>query len=256
MFLTVPESIKSANLELDENGMVKLTKENALKVEKLISNDNGYRSPSSKQMLYENKEISKYSLTELIEFIKRIAKDNSTRTSHADILLAKYIYDNLTNILERIRNGDLSLVDELANLFNFRASRKEPSLVSKICRYIDEWYYGNDIFTINDSVVRVMLPYYYLQYDIDFNGDIDKMTYVDFMKYFVLLVEKVRSAEPGITRHEIDHILWYVYRNDSIRKAVASAIVKKAKSKVYIGCPYMTKEMIAFPNTKENDVLF
>ena len=260
MFLTVPESIKCANLELDENGMVKLTKENALKVENLISMDARYRYSSAKQMFDKSKDISNYSLPDLIEFIKRIAKDNSTRTANADIrILTKYIYDNLSNALERIKQGDLSLVDELANLSNFGASRKESSLASKICRYIDEWYYGSDIFTINDSVVRTMLPYYYLYYDIDFKGNIDKMTYVDFMKYFVSMVEKVRSVESSITRHEIDHILWYVYRNDSIRKAVASAIViesRKAKSKIYIGCPHMKKETVVFPNISENNVIF
>ena len=257
--LTTSEEIQKANLELDENGMIKLTENNSKIVEALISAHNRYGNPTAKEWLNQHKNISTYNLKELTEFIRRVARDNSTRTSNINIdILAKYIFTNMIAILDRIKNGDYSLVDELADLTQLGATRKEPSLASKVCRYIDDWYYGNDHFTINDSVVRALLPYYYLYYSIDFNVNIDEISYVDFMKYFNDLVEKIQSLE-NIKRHEIDHIIWYVYRNDSIRQAVASALVsqsKKAKKKIFVGCPVLSGNSIISPVNNNPNVLY
>lgn len=259
--LTTPKNIKSADLELDENGMVKLTEANSKKVEALIADHNRYGTPSSRDWLKKHENINTYTLRELVEFIRLVARDNSTRTSNHNIyILANYIFANIsiTVFLNRIKKGDYSLVDELADLRHLGATRKEHSLASKVCRYIDDWYYGNDHFTINDSVVRVLLPYYYLYYGINFDKNIDEISYVEFMKYFNELVEKVQISE-SIKRHEIDHIIWYVYRNDSIRKAVVSAIVTESKNgeaNLYIGCPYIAKETVVFPNINNNNVLF
>ena len=140
-------------------------------------------------IINQHKSVDTYTLSDLTEFIRRVARDNSTRTSNRNIdILAKYIFNNISVFLNRIKTGDYSLVDEIADLRHLGATRKEPSLASKVCRYIDDWYYGNDYFTINDSVVRVLLPYYYRFYDIAFDVNIDEISYADFMKYFNELV--------------------------------------------------------------------
>ena len=187
--LTTSKEIQKAGLELDENGMIKLTEENSKKVEALIESHNRYGAPTAREWLNQHKSVDTYTLSDLTEFIRRVARDNSTRTSNRNIdILANYMFSKIIDILKRIEKGDYSLVDELSDLRHLGATRKEPSLSSKVCRYIDDWYYGNDYFTINDSVVRVLLPYYYLYYDIAFDVNIDEISYADFMKYFNELV--------------------------------------------------------------------
>ena len=257
--LTTSKEIQKADLELDENGMIKLTEENSKKVEALIESHNRYGAPTAREWLNQHKSVDTYTLSDLTEFIRRVARDNSTRTSNRNIdILAKYIFNNISIFLNRIKTGDYSLVDEIADLRHLGATRKEPSLASKVCRYIDDWYYGNDYFTINDSVVRVLLPYYYLFYDIAFDVNIDEISYADFMKYFNELVEKIQSSEK-IKRHEIDHIIWYVYRNDSVRQSVASAIIsesKKVKKKMFVGCPVLNATAVITPVNNNPNVLY
>ena len=88
--LTTPKNIKSADLELDENGMVKLTEANSKKVEALIADHNRYGTPSSRDWLKKHENINTYTLRELVEFIRLVARDNSTRTSNHNIYILEY----------------------------------------------------------------------------------------------------------------------------------------------------------------------
>ena len=91
---------------------------------------------------------------------------------------------------------------------------------------MNEWLYNEDAYTINDSVVRKVLPYYLAYYKIDKNiwdgRKIDDLNYVDFFEFFNCL----KRVLPEMNRHELDHLMWYTYKNDPIRSSIAEAMVE------------------------------
>ncbi len=227
VYLSVPKDVRKANLENDKNGMVILNAHNAAITKTLI--DASGKARESKPHDYFNSIkggcLSSYSTAELYELIKLIVSANSTRTPNLNVkILADYIADNMDSFIERLKNHDFALVDELANLKEL--ARRERSLASKICRYLEEWIYGTDYFAINDSVVRAMLPYYLMEYGLNYKVKLDEMTYPDFMKVFNELKAAVKAQESTLTAHMIDNIIWYVYRLDTVRTTIADAMVK------------------------------
>lgn len=262
MSLTTPDDVNNGNLSLDANGMVLITKENSTKVENMIKGNPKYSTPKAKTYFNSNPNPKSYTLNQWIDFINQIARDNSTRTSAKDItVLAQYIHDNSSYVLDKIETSDYSIVDELSNLKKRGATRLEPSLASKICRYLDEWHFNHDFFTINDSVVRFMLPYYYLYNVIDskITVNVEKCDFKTFMSIYNQLFDKIKESEPQLTRHEMDHIIWYVYRNDSVRKAIAAALIKLTKQnnkRVFINCSCLAGGKTVFPESVDGNVLY
>jgi len=111
--------------------------------------------------------------------------------------------------------------------------RQERSLTSKIFCYLEEWAYHGSYYAIYDNVVRALLPYYLVSGKVRFEdyrsslkGNYQEshafflksdMKYTDFYK----LWKKVLNTSSGLNSHQLDRILWYGYKNDAIRMAVA-----------------------------------
>ncbi|MFA6781016.1 MAG: hypothetical protein WCR77_02335, partial [Bacilli bacterium] len=153
----------------------------------------------------------------------------STRTSKEVMrLLAKYICDTSNNFLKRLEDGEPKLVDDMLIYLMHSNQRKDKSLVSKVCKYLNEWKYGKDSYTINDSFIRGALPYYLAYHKIDKslwkNKKIEEMSYADFFNLF----DELKNVFPDLNRHQLDHLIWYSYKNDPVRyeiiKALASII--------------------------------
>ena len=221
ILLTVPISL--TNLENDKNLMVKINKHNSEIVETLIEKDPQYQKKSRK-VFDEHFKNDDFDEDVYFDIIKKIAVENSTRSSTKVCrMIARFIINPNNNFLKGLEEGDPKLVDKLKeNLIN-NGERKEKSLPSKVCRYLNEWVFKGHAFTINDSVVRAVLPYYLSYYKIDksywYGKELDKLSYVSFFEIFNQLYEKVGN----LNRHEIDHILWYSYKNDNIRMEIARA---------------------------------
>lgn len=223
----VPEKLR--NLELDEFFLVKLNKYNSNIIEGALKEDPQYNKNIAKNAFDKSIKDNDFSKEAYEEIIRGIASENSTRTPKKSIsLLAIYLSDPKNDFLNRLNEGNPKLVDDIVFYLNKNHVRKDKSLASKICRYLNEWMFHKDDYTINDSIVRQVLPYYIVYYYGD-EGFIeawllkeDDLTYVEFFNIF----EKVRSKVPELNRHELDHLLWYSYKNDNVRRAIASSLAE------------------------------
>ena len=224
IIIDVPNNL--SNLENDEYHMVKLSKRNSLIVEAAIRQDPKYKLTAKNvfEEMINKKDFTKESYEKVI---RAIAKDNRTRTPKGCIeKLAEYLADETKQFLERLQDGCPKLVDDLLDHLKYHALRKDKSLVSKICRYLNEWMYNKDDYTINDSIVRGILPYYLAYYKIDkklwFEKNFNELSYVEFYKLF----NHIKEAIHDLNRHELDHLIWYSYKSDAVRFALAASLAK------------------------------
>lgn len=181
----------------------------------------------------------------LIYMLKAIDLDNSTNVwrykSRRDGLkkMAKYIMNSENNFFGRLNEGEdeskKSLQEELE-----KCGIGLRSISSKICKYFEEYiYHIDDIknkklydnkFYISDRYVRHVLPFYLKEYNIPFpkkkrkkeevefenSNDFDSLAYCDLHKKLDELREEANKGKKDneqISRHELDHILWYCYKS-------------------------------------------
>jgi hypothetical protein len=223
LMLTRPDNLKE--LENDEYFMVALSQNNSKLVEDCIQHDPAYQS-KGKGIMEARFKDGDYSKEAYYSIIKRIVTENSTRTGDDDVLLfAKYCADLDNKFLERVKDGDIKLVDDICKHVEEKGGKKIKSLASKVCKYLNEWKFNGYAYTINDSVVRAILPYYFAYYNIDGslwkNKDFDKLSYEEFYGVFSELRNKTK-----LNNNELDHLIWYAYKNDSIRTEIAKALSK------------------------------
>ena len=73
-------------------------------------------------------------------------------------------------------------------------------------------------------MVRAILPYYLAYYKIDrtlWQGkNFEKLSYIEFYTIF----SAVRDKVVVLNNHQLDHLIWYAYKNDNIRSEVAKAL--------------------------------
>lgn len=241
---------KLQNLDLD-NGVVKLTKNNSGIIEQHIKNNPSYNLDLTKK-IYEywsgsgrNPKIRKA----VMDLVRVIDIENSTNVwrydkskpqpgnlnSFTDVQLTKmvdFIVDPGRNFWDRLKNTDVTLVNDLQNSANWKGKNGNgpKSLASKICKYFSELYCGIDGYYINDSVVRHVLPYYVYYYEnrgsnrLKFTKKLGKTTktayddiaYSDLYKLLDDLRHEINRVDnQNLTRNELDHLLWYCYRFES-----------------------------------------
>lgn len=224
--LTVKNEIIKSNLSLDENYMYALTKENAKKSRNLIESDSKYGESSYKKYYeYLDKKLEDYSKEEIKMILKEIASSNSTHTSNINIdILSDYIFNNKKNFLFKLESGNAELVDEISFIDGF--IRREKSFASKVCSYLCELEFGKSNFAVNDSVVRTMLPYYLNYFGIAkvTSKKLGNCSYKDFIGYIDKIKNKLKE---NLSFEEIDNIIWYCYKDDSVRIAIATALSKR-----------------------------
>ena len=121
--------------------------------------------------------------------------------------MAEYISANSKDFRNYLQNGNIKVVDELANYVYGKLTRKELSICSKACRFFEKELYGKDVFYAYDGVVIKNLPYYANQLGITIKGDYS--CYSDFHAD----MENIRTASGGkISRFELDQMIWYAHK--------------------------------------------
>lgn len=224
--LTEKNEIIKSNLSLDENYMYALTKDNAEKARNLIESDSKYGESSYKEYYeYLDKKLEEYTKEEIKTILRKIASSNSTHTSNENIdILSDYIFNNKKDFLFKLESGSAELVDEISFIGGF--IRREKSFASKVCSYLCELEFKKSNFAVNDSVVRTILPYYLNYFGIakTTSKKLGNCSYKEFIGY----IEGIKNElKEDLTFEEIDNILWYCYKNDSVRIAVATALSKR-----------------------------
>lgn len=220
---SAPEEIRK--LEVDENYLITISVKNSEEVEKLIKADPKYHFSESKEnflKLWEEKN-HKLDLQDCYNVVKAIASENRTRTADKySLIFAQYM--NSTDFFNRVIEGDIKLVDDMFKYVVDNKGRRDKSLASKICKYLNEWICNGNAYSINDHFVRDVLPYYLKKHGVDektWKGvNFESISYVSFVGYISALEEKVGCLNKNL----IDHILWYGYRSDPIRCAIAKTL--------------------------------
>lgn len=229
---------------LDEkNSFIALTKYNVELIEFIIQNDSRYRSDadtnnsnSTKSLVRKYKECTDNSEKQYIlkKILISIDKQNSTHLSVSGTKKSEKqknnkgidkILDYLCNTItlssldERIKNGDTSLVDNIA--INGVEGRYNISFASKFCTYMSRYMYDNDNnFSIYDNILRQILPYYYYQYvnkdtilTIN-NKYMLKNGYENYNNKIAEILSNYKVKNEKISRKDFDHLLWYYYKGD------------------------------------------
>ncbi len=138
---------------------------------------------------------------------------NSTHLSQHKNKINMYelaqIISNISNIDERIANGDPEVVNEIAksngkiNLFSF---------ATKYCCYHNYNYYGKDDYSILDKILKTYLPKYFN--DIT-ESQIEKwrtnFQYKEYNNYITSKLDELNITLEGRKR-KFDHFIWYKNR--------------------------------------------
>ncbi len=233
-FISTPLDLR--DLELDENFMPCLNKFNYnLVLNSYNSKPNSIQAEKfCKKLMAEFKEASRIPKEEIHKLLAKIAAENSTRTPNDSIVsFSNYICSPEFNFWERLKRGEKELPDNLYQFVKENENRKEKSLSTKICKYLNEWIYKQNDFTINDSIVRTVLPYYLSKYGVDkrfwTQKSKNELTVATFesstapYSIFYTAFEQLSNKVQELTYHEIDFILWYCFKDDSVKLALAKS---------------------------------
>ena len=155
-----------------------LTTKNAAIVEAMLLFNPKYKKQmtgaiGSSGDLIKKTSASSITLTELVDILKKIDYEYSTKTSmclkspKAIVFIANYIFSKITPIVfyNRLFHGDKQLVVEIANCTKTKYGKCVLSFASKICRCFCFWtFIGKkqaDNYIIYDSVVKKSLSNYF-----------------------------------------------------------------------------------------------
>ncbi len=162
--------------------------------------------------------------------------------------MAERIYGT-ENIEQRIKAGDLSLVDYLAQACE---GMYKPSFASKFCTYVSRYKWGLDNYSIYDSVLQDTIPYYAWNYlgeryvatkksTISIERGRKKSekgrinTYEDYHALIGRIIERINIIKGlDVTREIFDHMLWYYYKGDETVIAESLMSVRKT-SPLFVG---------------------
>jgi hypothetical protein len=231
------------------NGMIKLTVSNSIEVEKQISGDRKYGNDKAKASFDKCSGNRKALEKNLFSIIWAIKQSNSIRGVEATDgqKLATYIrevmhFDVFLNLL-RDKNGVENVVTGMVNyLASHSHAGHQLSWCSKICKYLDCWYWGGsnpnyrNHFAVYDRVVATVLPYYLKEYGLSNHGKLwypnDLMApeiydnYDIFNRLVGKLLRTIHTKDGQmLTKYRLDHLLWYQYKNYEgarLKKAIES----------------------------------
>ena len=168
-----------------------------------------------------NRQSIMYDREMIMYLILMVDLENSTnvdRFQEPKIIkkMASYICNKRIRFWDKLRDRDITIVGKLS-----RANKSQSllSLASKVCQTFSIIFYNRDNYYKYDRVVRHVLPYYLNFYGIKLGPD-DPKTKTDFDNitydtYSRLLDELRKTADPKLSRKDMDRIMWYSYRYQS-----------------------------------------
>jgi hypothetical protein len=234
--------------ELDENNMIKLNSFNSSLIERKINQDRRYRVDKA-YVLYRSygvrlPELSYQRLKALIWEIKKVNRIQGVEKAWASII-ANFVFafprGGLAGFCIELLAYTPSLVNEMVNYMSRHGATRKISWCSKICKYFEMWEglnrdsnYQNQ-YAIYDRVLSVTLPYYLHKYNIPYWGGTQwnsrSMELNKVIEHYSQYDDTVSQLQQQIcdqnhdflSKHQIDHILWYYYR-DFDKKDLSSII--------------------------------
>lgn len=127
-----------------------------------------------------------------------------------------------SNFDERVKNGDLSIVEELSRWTKEKIGKNLFSFITKYCLYHNFNYYEKDDFAIYDSVICNNLHKYISKEDYynitgkklqkkSFTKLKDEYNYKEYMKIIDYIIKKNNITINGSHR-KLDWYIWYKNR--------------------------------------------
>ncbi len=227
-------------IDLDANGFPLINEKNIKLINFCISNDSRYRNEADSEYPYSIKNlvqeyIKNPTADNLMNLIENVDKQNSTHLSvsgknkDADNkqgreLTKKYLMQ-IPDLIDKIISGDHTLVNNIAKNAitknNANMDRYIISFASKFCTYILRYHptaSNKNHYSIYDSVLSDILPYYYYQYvhhkTIDVRRDTLKELPNGYEVYNNYIKEIIDNSKCPISREDFDHLLWYYFKGD------------------------------------------
>ncbi len=227
-FKKLKEKLK---LEVEEDYLVLLNNNNSKKIEKFLDDDLSYVKYT--EMFCEKSGLKtdldkRYDIKTITGVVRIIDIENGTQQwlnskgrDRSSRMIA-YIVKRSNKFWDDLNAGKPELIDNL-----IKAAVKDEgkntkgkdfdgpkSLASKICKYLSLYVLEKDSYYVNDSFVRRVLPYYFRYYlnNKRITG-LSSMSYADLHKLFVELHTCPEIEKENLTKHKIDHIMWYSYKN-------------------------------------------
>lgn len=242
--------------DLDKNGFPAFTEKNLKFLNALIENDSKYRLSFDINNLNSSagilsKEKFPKDKDKMLDVVRKIDKENSTHLSVSgyskenkennnkgiDIFLEKLFSNNIDSIENRIEKGDTALVDEMAK---YVPGVTKLSFASKFCTYCNRYCFNKDDYSIYDSVVCEILPYYlYVYLGETYWGKVsgktgrktfnirnklnnNKINYGDYNNLIGMIIDKIQEKTGiKVSRKDFDLMLWYYYKGDKSRVKAA-----------------------------------
>ncbi len=219
---------KTKGLDVDQEYVVLITKQNANTCKK---RNDMYDAKFTKK-IYEYYKMKNKSLkltganaeVPVLDMIIMIDYENSANIwrfknkRHYIHSMVQFIINDKNHFWDRLGNGDVELVDELVQSCGVGEKKGPKSLASKICKYLSEIIYSKDNYYINDSVIRSVLPYYLNYYKLQTTSNsknfFDNLSYAELFNLLekIKVEQEKKSENKGLTRADIDTIMWYCYR--------------------------------------------
>lgn len=160
-------------------------------------------------------------IVEVAKKVSVIDVTNSTNIARYKSYLSLYdvaeLICNIKDFDERVKNGDLSLVSELARESKEKYGLNLFSFASKYCCYHNTLAYGRDDYSIFDSVVSANLHKYATTNcplkKTQLENWRQKFDYESFSKYVGDLLDDC-GIKIANRRRKFDHFIWYTFRTE------------------------------------------
>lgn len=202
-----------------------LNKHNSKIIKNLISKSDDYNPKMSLDIIvfesfggnksFKNNARNKSIVQLLVRCIDLVNSTNAWRMKGKQRQglenIVDYICDTDKDFWNRCKDGDTTLVDDLAKAsvsYNGKSGNKLISLSSKVCRFFNINLFGKDDYYIWDKVILHVIRFYWNAYGI--KGWSRKP---DSYQELWEKLEKIKKHSQDLKRFEMDCIMWYSYRN-------------------------------------------
>lgn len=234
-------------LDMDENGFPAFTEKNIAFINGIIKIDSGYRDSfdescesSSAGILSKGFPTDKDTLERVVRLIDKensthLSVSGNTKNSNQGIKLTVEGLLEITDLIQKIVEGDTEIVNDIAGLVK---GRSNISFASKFCAFCNRYCFKKDDYSIYDSVLCEVLPYYayvycgeeYFRHKIRGNKELTETIsetfgqkgasdYKGYNKLIGRIIDVIRKQfNEDITRKDFDLLLWYYFKGSDRRR--------------------------------------
>ncbi|MGN0623889.1 MAG: hypothetical protein ACI4JA_08085 [Oscillospiraceae bacterium] len=234
-------------LDMDENNFPAFTEKNIIFINGIIKIDSGYRDSfdetcesSSAGILSKGFPTDKDTLERVVRLIDKensthLSVSGNTKNSNQGIKLTVEGLSLMTHLSQKIEKGESGIVNDIAGLVK---GRNNISFASKFCAFCNRYCFRKDDYSIYDSVLCEVLPYYAYVYcgekyfrhktrgNKEFTGTIsetfgkkDATDYKGYNQLIGKIIAVIREkVNKDITRKDFDLLLWYYFKGSDRRR--------------------------------------